>query len=218
MEEWANTTWPIVFKLAHAGQANVLTSPFATLMNRGCIHVFWTQPSTESPSAGGQTKGSSSVIVPEASPLSIDLLSPNFSVTYALLNSHYCSHWSLIRENNRPVVTEGENMSQSVTAWAQTHDFSSRSPPSDLYTPRAGQFENEHQFGTVCGWIRKLDLPSFIKFCPPKKKLKQEFWASPHQTVTVICLKQRWFSPPECCSSSTRSLLSLSFNYVLLCS
>lgn len=113
----------------------------SSLMNRVCIHVFWTRPSADSPPTGGQTKGSSSVIVPEASPLSIDLLSPNFSVTYALLNSHYCSHWSLIRENNRLVVTEGENMSQSVTAWVRTHDFSSRSPPGDLYAPRAGPFE-----------------------------------------------------------------------------
>lgn len=143
-------------------------------MNRVCIHVFGTRPSTDSPPTGGQTKGSSSVIVPEASPLSIDLLSPNFSVTYALLNSHYCSHWSLIRENNRLVVTEGENMSQSVTAWAQTHDCSSRSPPGDLHAPRAGPFEYEHQIWTVCRWIRKLDLPSFITspHPPPPQKNK----------------------------------------------
>lgn len=174
VEEWPNTTWPPQFLKWHMQVG--LTSWYhpshrsPLLTNRVRTHVFRRRPSTRSPPAGGQTKGSSSVIVPEASPLSIDLLSPNFSVTYALLNSHYCLHWSLIRENNRLVVTTGENVSQSVTAWAQTHDFSSRSPPGDLYAPHAGPLEYEHQIRTVCRWIRKLNLPSFINPGPRGKK------------------------------------------------
>lgn len=160
------------FEMAHAGQANELlspiTSPLLPLMIRVCIHVFWTRPSTDSPlpSAGGQTKGSSSVIVPEAWALSIDLLSPNFSVTYALLNSHYCSHWSLIRGNNGPVVTEGENMSRPLTAWAQTHDFSSRSPPGDLRAPRAGPRVPTPNLNPL-QMNQKIGSPFFHQILPP---------------------------------------------------
>lgn len=113
-------------------------------------------------------------MVPEASPLSIDLLSPNFSMTYALLNSHYCAHWSLIRENNRPVVTEGKNMSRPVTVWAQTHDFSSLSPLVDLYA-HAGRVKPGvrilNSTRTVCRWIRKLDLARYEP--PPSSKNKE---------------------------------------------
>lgn len=175
-------------------------------------------PPTPTP-AGGQTKGSSSVIVPEARALSIDLLSPNFSVTYALLNSHYCSHWSLIRGNNGLVVTEGENMSRPLTAWAQTHDFSSRSPPGDLRAPRAGPWIPTPNLNPL-QMNQKIGSPSFHQPAPPLKKKNTAFRASRHQTVAVIRLKQRRRSLPECPrrSSSTHSLLSLPFNYMFLCS
>lgn len=94
-------------------------------------------PTPPTPPPVDKQKGSSSVMVPEASPLSIDLLSPNFSVTYALLNSHYCAHWSLIRGNNRLVVTEGQKI------WARLWQCecklmtsTPRSPLGDLYAPR----------------------------------------------------------------------------------
>lgn len=99
-------------------------------------------------SAGGQTKASSSVMVPEASPLSIDPLSPNFCVTYARLNSHYCAHWSLIGENNRPVVTEGQKYER---ASPQCQCKLMTSPPRALAVtlgaPRAGRCESRLSSG-----------------------------------------------------------------------
>ena len=135
-------------------------------------------------------------MVPEASPLSIDLLSPNFSVTYALLNSHYCAHWSLIRENNRLVVTEGRKYerardSVSVNSWLRLLE-PSRWPPRScgpVFSP-ASRILNSIR--TVCRWIRKLDLACFIKTSPQKTEGR----LLSHKTVAVICLQQWWLSVP----------------------
>lgn len=143
---WPHNDIPLFLKNTRVRLMNSCHQPpFPPSLIRSMYSYFrqliQNRPSTDSLPTSGQTKGSSSVMVPEASPLSIDLLSPNFSVTYALLNSHYCAHCSLIRENNRLVVTEGKNMSGPVTVWVQTHDFYSSSPPGDLYAPPVGQFE-----------------------------------------------------------------------------
>lgn len=182
-------------------------------------------------SAGGQTKASSSVMVPEASPLSIDPLSPNFSVTYARLNSHYCAHWSLIGENNRPVVTEGKSMS------APRHSASANSwllllEPSPWPSPllaQAGAKAGRRRDAEVD--LRRSRMNQKMGSCwfhqnEEKEKKKKKTPPNTHNRLLAIKLSL-WcvssdddsrLAPALAAAPPLGSSLSPPFNYVFRCS
>lgn len=74
-----------------------------------------------------------------------------------------------------------------VTVWAQTHDFTSSSPLSDLYACE-GQFEARRQNTKLnrdrLQMNQKIGSCSFHKNEPQKT----EGWLLSHKTVTMICL------------------------------
>ena len=77
--------------------------------------------------------------------LSIDSVSPNVSVTYASPNFHYWEHCTLIKGNNKPVVSRARKYEEAsagpqelMTLWwgrdthTHTHTHFCFSPPCDL--------------------------------------------------------------------------------------
>lgn len=144
-------------------------------------------------------------MVPEASAPAIDLLSPNFSVTYALLNSHYCAHWSLIGENNRLVVTEGKKYERAVTVSANSWLQVTEPSQWPLYSHRlVWNCQNAKLNLHRLQMNQKIGSCLFHKNKSPPHHHKTEGRLRSHKTVSMICL-QLWWVPvparPLSCSS-----------------